>query len=160
MRDCARGRVNVTSCQEVYDAFFTLITDDMYMEITEEETLADCEQLLKSSLPLFEFPKKPIELKNGSFTSDLTQEEINIIAYGMLQAWLQRQITSVEVVRQKFTGTDFKQTSQASHLQRLMTLFTNTQTEHRRLQMLYSRRRIGKDGTYESTFDLLVKKKK
>lgn len=132
----------------------------MYMEITEEETLADCEQLLKSSLPLFEFPKKPIEFKDGSFTADLTQEEINIIAYGMLQVWLQRQITSVEVVRQKFTGSDFKQTSQASHLQRLMTLFTNTQAEHRRLQMLYSRRRVGKDGTYESTFDLLVKRKK
>lgn len=133
----------------------------MYMEISEEETLADCEGLLKASLPLFEFPETPITMgKDGNFNRDLTQEEINILAYGMIQIWLQRQITSVEVVRQKFTGSDFSQTSQASHLQRLMTLFTNTKDEHRRLQMLASRRRVGASGNYESTFDLLVKRKK
>ena len=131
----------------------------MYMEITEEETRADCRELLEASLPLFEFPEKPIDIDGDNFTRDLTREERNILAYGMLQAWLQRQITSIDVIRQRFTGTDFKQTSQASHLQRLMTLMTNTKDEHRRLQMLCSRRRVGHDGAYESTFDLLVKRK-
>lgn len=128
----------MTLLQEVYDAFFTLITDDMYLEISPEETREDCKSLLKGSLPLFEFPKKPFSIcniENGeqAFDRDLTLEEINILAYGMLQIWLQRQITSIEVIRQKVSGTDFKISSQATHLQRLNILMTNTRDEHRRL---------------------------
>lgn len=150
----------MTPLKEVYDAFFTLITDDMYLEISEEETREDCKSLLKSSLPLFEFPKQPLSICNlgdGSqaFDRDLTQEEINILAYGMVQIWLQRQITSIEILRQKFSGTDFKLSSQASHLQRLTLLMTNVRDEHRRLQLLYSRRRVDDGGNYQSNFDLL-----
>lgn len=154
----------MTTFSSVYDAFFRLVTDDMYMTMTEEQTKNDCKDLLLASLPLFEFPTKVINIgtdKEGNdiFTRDLSLEEINILAYGMLQAWLQRQITSIELTRQKFSGTDFKLTSQASQLQRLMTLFTNTKDEHRRLQMLNSRRRLSANGEeYESAFDLFVKR--
>lgn len=153
----------MTSFEEIYDAFFSLITDDYYMEITEEQTREDCESLLMASLPLFEFPKKSLEFKSENnikyFVYDLSLEEVNILATGMLQIWLQRQIWSIEVIRQKFSGNDFRLTSQASHLQRLMTLYQNTKDEHRRLQMLYSRREINEKGVYESTFNLLVKRK-
>lgn len=72
----------------------------MYMEITEEETLADCKDLLLASIPMFEFPNEVIDVNSDdTFTRDLSLEEINILAYGMLQMWLQRQITSIEVVR-------------------------------------------------------------
>lgn len=139
-----------------------MITDDFYMETTEEQTWEDCESLLMASLPLFEFPPQVYsitKLKDEKyFEQDLSLEEVNILATGMLQIWLQRQIWSVETIRQKFSGNDFRLTSQASHLQRLMTLYQNTKDEHRRLQMLHSRRRV-KDGKYESTFDLLVKRK-
>lgn len=158
----------MTPFTTVYDTFFTFITDDMYMETTEEETHKDCKSLLLASLPLFEFPDNVIDITQQTtsqndvvdvFTRDLTLEEINILATGMLQPWLQRQITSVETVRQKFSGADFKMTSQASHLQRLMSLIVQTREEHRRLQMLASRRRRN-GGKYESTFDLFVKKMK
>jgi len=150
----------MTLVSEIYESFFSYITDDMYMEITEEETHKDCKTLLRSSISLFEFP--PFVLKivdavdiDGNDISyingDLTLEEINILAVGMVQLWLQRQMTSIEVIRQKFTGTDFKMTSQASHLQRLIALITNTKDEHRRLQMLHSRREV-KNGKYETTF--------
>lgn len=156
----------MTLLKSVYDVFFTLITDDMFLEITEEETHKDCKSLLLASLPLFEFPKKVIDITQqiinsevvDMFTIDLTLEEMNILATGMMQIWLQRQITSVENTRQKFSGADFKMTSQASHLSRLIALKADTRDEHRRLQMLYSRRRIVGD-QYESNFDLFVKKK-
>lgn len=156
----------MTSPSDVYDAFFGLIEDDWYMETTEEETREDCLQLLRKSLPMYEFPSSPIHLrKNGNemgFNRDLNDEEINILAYGMLQAWLQRQMTTIELVRQKFSGQDFKLSSQASHLQRIMTLFQNTKDEHRRLQMLDSRRSeiVRQDGTstYKTNFDLFVKR--
>lgn len=157
----------MTSVSEVYDAFFGLITDDMYLEITEEETNDECLTFLRKSIPMYEFPKAPIKVKvdedgEAALNRDLTDEEINILAYGMLQAWLQRQMTTIELVRQKFSGVDFKLTSQASHLKTLMTLFSNTKDEHRRLQMLETRREEvpdGKGGTkYRSRFDMFVKK--
>lgn len=157
----------MTSVSEVYDAFFGLIMDDMYLEITEEETHDECLTFLRKSIPMYEFPKAPIKVRvdeNGEATlnRDLTDEEINILAYGMLQAWLQRQMTTIELIRQKFSGTDFKLTSQASHLKTIMTLFSNTKDEHRRLQMLESRRSEVDDGeggtTYKSNFDMFVKR--
>lgn len=147
----------MTPFTTVYDAFFTLITDDMYMEITKEETERDCRELLMASIPLFEFPDMVLTFTGDSFDGDLTLEETNILAMGMNQIWMQRQITSIESTRQKFSGADFKLTSQSSHLQRLMALITQVKEEHRRLQMLYSRRRVVR-GKYESTFDMFVKK--
>lgn len=157
----------MTTASEVYDAFFTLIVDDMYLEITEEETRDECLNFLKKSIPMYEFPKAPIKIRVDEddevvFNRDLTDEEINILAYGMLQAWLQRQMTTIELVRQKFSGVDFKLTSQASHLKTIMTLFQNTKDEHRRLQMLETRREEVSDGNggtkYRSRFDMFVKK--
>ncbi len=150
----------MTPFTEVYDAFFALITDDMYMEITKEETEADCQTLLLASLPLFEFPKQSLDFnkKCKYFVGELTLEEINILATGMTQIWQQRQINSIEVIRQKASGPDFKTSSQAAHLQRLLALIQTTKDEHRRLQMLYSRREK-KGDKYESTFGRLVKRK-
>jgi hypothetical protein len=148
----------VTPFTDVYDAFFNLITDDMYMEITKEDTERDCRGLLMASIPLFEFPNQVLTFEGDSFTVPLTLEEINILAMGMNQIWLQRQTTSIEVTRQKFSGADFRLTSQSSHLQRLMALLSQTKDEHRRLQMLYTRRRLSpRTGGFESTFDLFVK---
>lgn len=157
----------MTPISAVYDAFFGLIVDDMYMEITEEETHDECLTFLRKSIPLYEFPKAPIKVKvdeegEATLNRDLTDEEINILAYGMLQAWLQRQMTTIELTRQKFSGQDFKLTSQASHLKTIMSLFEKTKDEHRRLQMLDSRRREVPDGNggtkFESNFDLFVKR--
>lgn len=155
----------MTPFSSVYDAFFRQITDDMYMEISEEETREDCKDLLLASIPLFEFPKHVLDFttdKDGVdwFVADLTLEEINVLALGMMQIWVQRQVTSIEVVRQKFSGVDFKLTSQASHLKTLMTLLQTTKDEHRRLQMLHTRRRVNDKGEYESTFDMMVKRMK
>lgn len=149
----------MTSYKEIYDAFFGYITDDMYMMISKEETAADCESLLLRSIPLFEFPKELITLDevNKQVNRDLSLEEINIIAFGMVQLWLQRQITSVEIIRQKMTGADFKVSSQASHLSRLQNLLSDTKIEHRRMQMLYSRREI-KGNKVQSTFYQIVKR--
>lgn len=149
----------MTPYKRIYDAFFSYVTDDMYLEMTPEETAADCESLLLASIPLFEFPNEPIEIDevNKCITRDLTLEEINILAWNMVQIWLQRQVTSVELVRQKMTGTDFKISSQASHLSKLLDLLKDVKIENHRLQTLYSRREI-KNGKLRSTFYKLVKK--
>jgi hypothetical protein len=42
---------------------------------------------------------------------ELTPEEINILAILMKQGWVQRQVTSIENTRMKYTSADFKMTS-------------------------------------------------
>ncbi len=83
----------MTDLKTVYDAFFSLITDDMYMELTPEETQRDLRSLFMASLPLYEFPPKALRVTTNEsgfeeFNRDLDLEEINILAYGMLQIWL------------------------------------------------------------------------
>jgi hypothetical protein len=54
-------------------------------------------------------PKVVVE--KSEFAAELTSEEINILAILMMQAWVQRQVTSIENVRMKYSGSDFKLTS-------------------------------------------------
>jgi hypothetical protein len=47
----------------------------------------------------------------SSFNVELTSEEINILAILMKMGWVQRQVTSIEHTRMKYSGPDFKMTS-------------------------------------------------
>ena len=93
----------------------------------------------------------------SSFVADLTSEEVNIIALLMLEDWVQRQVTSIENTRMKYSGSDFKFTSQANHLSKLVSLLNTCKAESKRLQRLYKRRRPTAEGGYESNWDTLRK---
>ena len=113
---------------EVYNRFLGKITDDMYMELTPEDTIRDLRNLLVDAIPGFEFPRKDLSQytiddttenaleDTSSFAEELTSEEINILAILMMIGWTQRQVTSIENTRMKYSGSDFKFTSQANHL--------------------------------------------
>ena len=161
-----------TSFAEVYNRFLGKITDDMYMELTPEDTLRDLQNLLINAIPGFEFPRQVIDdftlftlekdagivnssdfiigttnsgkvlVEQSYFTSKLTSEEINILAILMLEGWVQRQITSIEVTRMKYSGTDFKMTSQANHLSKLLSLLKEIQRQSLHMQRLYKRRKV------------------
>lgn len=149
----------------VYDAFFTLITDDMYLEISPEATKRDLKSLLTASVLLYEFPERVLTYKTivnelleeiDLFDVDLTLEEINILAQGMVTIWLQRQINSVDKMRQITSGADFKISSQAAHLRQLQNEYDKAMERFWHLQALDSRRKVV-NGKYVSTFDLFVK---
>jgi hypothetical protein len=140
----------MTKFATIYNRFLGKITDDMYMELTPEDTVKDLQKMLVNSLPEFEFPRKNLYdytieteiidepdlasedfvlgvvwdelpenaetpprvlVEHSCFNEDLTEEEINILAILMMNAWLQRQITSIENTRMKYSGSDFKMTS-------------------------------------------------
>ena len=98
-------------------------------------------------------PEDPPKLlvERSSFAEELTAEEINILAILMMEGWLQRQITSIENIRMKYSGTDFKMTSQANHLAKLLTLLKECQRQSLHMQRLYKRRQLT-EGKYESTW--------
>ena len=95
-------------------------------------------------------------IDNSEFNATLTHEEKNILATLMMEGWLKRQITSIENIRMKYSGSDFKLTSQANHLSKLLNLLSEVQRQSHHLQRLYKRRRINKDsGMIESNWDIL-----
>ena len=50
-----------TKFASVYNRFLGKITDDMYMELTPEDTMRDLRSLLIDAIPGFEFPRKSLE---------------------------------------------------------------------------------------------------
>lgn len=104
--------------------------------------------------------EEQVLVENSVFNFELTSEEINIIAILMMVAWVQRQVTSIENTRMKYSGSDFKMTSQANHLQKLMGLLNECKTQSHHMQRLYKRRRMirgtgtGYDGMYRSNWDV------
>ena len=178
----------------VYNRFLGQITDDLYLELTPEDTIRDLQNLLINSIPGFEFPRKnlydySIETKeisqgeltpedfvlreitsdspntsgtpivlvdNSKFNIELTQEEINILAILMKQNWVQRQVTSIENTRMKYSGSDFKMTSQANHLSKLLSLLEESRRDSFHMQRLYKRRKVAADGTYASNWSSLM----
>ena len=76
-----------TSFQEMYDFFLAGITDDMFMEMTKEDTEELLEEILIGGLQYFEFPRQDIfnlDLINKTFTVKLTAEEMLIIRQYMI----------------------------------------------------------------------------
>ena len=177
----------------VYNRFLGKITDDLYLELTPEDTLKDLQNLLINALPGFEFPRQNLydyEIKvevldedevleddfiiaiswgeledslstpkvfvdRSNFSAELTPEEINILAILMKEGWLQRQVTSIEHTRMKYSGPDFKMTSQANHLQKLLTTLAECRRDSLHMQRLYKRRKVGDNGAYQSNWSSL-----
>ena len=50
----------MTLFSEVYNRFLGKITDDMYLELTPEDTIKDLRNLLIDAIPGFEFPRKDL----------------------------------------------------------------------------------------------------
>ena len=91
----------------------------------------------------------------SSFNVELTSEEINILALLMKCGWIQRQVSSIENTRMKYSGSDFKMTSQANHLSKLLSLLNEAHREAFHMQRLYKRRKLGDDGIYRSNWSIL-----
>ena len=124
------------------------------MELTKEDTESMVEELLLSALSWFEFPRVDIndyDLAAGCFNVALSLDEINIISTYMVKEWLGQQLASVENTRMKYSGSDFKFTSQANHMAKLKNLVETYKQEGFHLQRLYKRRKKDVNGIYRST---------
>lgn len=148
----------MTPFGKIYDRFYGKVTDDMYIEWTLDDTAADMKNILLDAIPRFEFPRfAPFKYDTDAemYDVELTEEEINILAILMVLSWLNRQIASVELIRMKYTGSDFKLTSQANHLLKLFGLKEQIEQENTHLQRLYKRRKIDSEGNISSNWAVL-----
>ena len=183
----------MTYFARVYNRFLGKITDDMYLELTPEDTIKDLQNLLIDAIPGFEFPRvnlydydisvvemfedkiteedfvigvvwndsldleetPKVLVDRSNFSAELSSEEINILALIMKQSWVQRQVTSIENTRMKYSGSDFKMTSQANHLSKLQSLLGECHRQSHHMQRLYKRRKIIDNGEYRSNWSVL-----
>lgn len=109
-----------TKFVSIYNHFLGKITDDMYLELTPQDTLRDLKNLLMDAITGFEFPRVNLQnyelliinvpkdkiveediiikenedatfmIDRSAFLEELTLEEINILALLMKQSWVQR----------------------------------------------------------------------
>jgi hypothetical protein len=56
----------------------------------------------------------------------------------------------------KYSGSDFKFTSQANHMHKLTNLKKEYERQGFHLQRLYKRRKVGKDGVIKSTMGSIM----
>lgn len=156
MTDSMELEVAPTTFQEMYDFFLAGITDDMFMEMTREDTEGVLEELLVAALPHFEFPRwqNPftLDMENKTFSNKLTSTEMMILRSYMIVEWIGFQLATVDLIRQKYSGSDFKFTSQASHIKQLVTLKQEYERKAFHLQRIYCRREIDNQGRVRSTF--------
>lgn len=146
-----------TPFSAVYDVFLSKITDDMYMELDQEQTNSLLHELLIAALPWFEFPRVNLNNQtNDGFNTSLSIEEMNIIATYMIVEWIGYQLASIENVRMKYSGSDFKFTSQANHMHKLNNLQKDYERKGFHLQRLYKRRKADKNGIMKSTFGSIM----
>ena len=173
-----------TSFMTIYDSFLAKVTSDMYMELTEEDTYEMLQDLLVNAIPRFEFPRFDIfdyELGHweslgtyqgaesgneevpatgwvdGAFNCELTQEEVNILSSCMVIEWLGQQLHTTENTRMKYSGSDFKFTSQANHMAKIKLLMDAQKTDCFHLQRLYKRRKF-ENGSVQSTMGQIISK--
>lgn len=148
-----------TTFREIYGRFKSKITDDMYMELTPGETDSLLKELLLNALHSFEFPRVDIYNYNENleeYNIHLTAEEQNIIATYMIVEWLSQQLASVENTRMKYSGTDFKFTSQANHMSKIQSMKKDYERVGFHLQRLYKRRKADANGIMRSTFGSIM----
>ena len=149
----------MTDLQVIYNAFLDETTDDMYMEITKEETYAMLFDLFKRALPWFEFPRFALFNYDADleiYNVDLTLEEIKIIAIYMTVEWISQQLANIELTRMKYSGSDFKFTSQANHMHKLKDMKKEYERVGFHLQRLYKRRKADENGIMRSTFGSIM----
>ena len=113
---------------------------------------------LETDLISDELTSQLVVVENSYFEEELTHEEINILAIIMMGEWVQRQITSIENTRMKYSGSDFKFTSQANHMSKILTVKKDYERLGFHLQRLYKRRKADSTGAIKSTFGSIMAK--
>ncbi|SFM87083.1 Uncharacterised protein [Peptostreptococcus anaerobius] len=121
------------------------------IEIIGEETGIEYKKGIdwdvKDELIEFESPlSEPVEIcfyNNGYFETDLTFDEMFILAQGMIFYWLHPKLNREDNLRQLVTDSDFKKLSGANMLDKVIKLYENTKNDLESNIIAYSYKNIG-----------------
>lgn len=134
-----------TPLRAVYDAFYSRMLEDEWQYWTTEEREWDMLFLLNSAIPWFKFPRNSLEHNGESFTEQLSNEEIQILANYMKCEWLNRTILTWENIKPLYEERDF---SQANLIDKFTKLLEQEKKNAEKLERFYYRSVSGKPYKY------------
>ena len=144
---------------EIYSRFFSKVEafDFLYEEVSAEALAAHMSEWIAATLSHPHIRKlfKTIEVndEDGTITYEMNYETdeysdkqfiINVMAYGMVRAWLEPKVRSITNIVMNFGTSDAKFYSQSSHLSELRALLEDSEREIRSL--------IGNRGAFNNKY--------
>ena len=128
-----------TELQEIYGMFLSSITDYSIPLMSNNDFEEEMLVLLKKSIARFRFKKDiAIDELMGEFTRELTDEEKNILALGMVSEWVKPKIYSVEVMKMKMNSKDYQLYSESNMLTTLQKIKKEADAEFDYYMDIYS----------------------
>lgn len=128
-----------TAFQNVFDAFLARIESDDW-SLPEELEMAERDwfELMKIAIFRFKYPRVSLDfdIETDTFESELTNDEIQVLAVLMKHEWIRRCIASWEEIKMLYSNKDF---SQANHLDKLLKLSQQVNEQCIKTQATYSR---------------------
>lgn len=127
----------MTPYGEIYKAFLTKIEEDEWAGWEKEFIEADLKTILEGAIVYFKFPRiSLIDRTEEGFNSDLSNEEIQVLATYMKVEWLNRAIMTWENVRPQYDEQDF---SQANLINNFIKKLAQEQEKAQKLEARYYR---------------------
>ena len=128
-----------TELEEIYGMFLSSITDYNIPLMSNDDFEEEMLVLLKKSIARFRFKKDiAIDELMGEFTRELTDEEKNILALGMVSEWVKPKIYSVEVMKMKMNSKDYQLFSESNHIDKLRNIKKEADAEFDYYMDIYS----------------------
>jgi hypothetical protein len=164
----------------IYCTFLSNITDDLYLELTYEDTFQLLEKMLFQAIAMFKWPRFPKYAYNrdlptmikedttevdgemitehkivskGCWTIQLTLE---ILSDLMMIKWMDAQLFTANNTKMKYSSADFKFTSQANHIAKLSALKQELERSVKGKQSLYRRQKVDIYGNVSPDYDGLA----
>lgn len=127
----------MTSVDTVFRKFLSMIEDKEWAYSEEDIILDLMDNYLDSSLVDFTKCKNKITIIDDTFNRELTNEEILILATGMVCHYLEPKILREESMKQTITSSDYKSLSGANMLDKLLKLKEEKRKDFERRQRKY-----------------------
>lgn len=130
-----------TPYSKIDNMFLSDISDDTLLDYVEEERSEILNNLRVKAITRFKACKKDLTDRDDEtqqFNEVLTDEECLIIATIMRRFWLNDKIYNLELIKQRMSTKDWKQTSQAEHLLRMTVLKQDLENEISRMIVDYT----------------------
>ena len=130
-----------TPYSKIYDRALSKITDYDLAVVPDADLQIMLRGWLHSAIAKFRKCASDLSARDdelATFTVDLVDEEIEILAMLVVCEWLEPQVNSVNATLQMFGGKEEKYYSQSQHLATIKALRDETRTEARKLMRDYT----------------------
>ena len=123
--------------ENVLSMFLRIVTEYDYLDFTEEELVADFEEIMSMAIVELQLQGLLLDIDNEEFVSNRSIEYI--VAHASVLVWLEPKVNSAEMLAAQLTSTDFTQFSNANRLQACIKLYNQCEAKLNNLILDYDR---------------------